>query len=450
MDSKQKIIQKIKQWRVNPLLFIREVLKEEPTEQQKEIIIDFIKYRFLAIRSGNKIGKTSVASWLLLWFMCCFREARIPCTSPSESQLKKGIWQETGKWYRKLPDFFKNEFVYGSESLTHKKYGSSWQAYIKTATKENPEVLSGAHSKDIFVILDEGSGISEEVINNILPLLGSHNAYCLLLGNPLRREGFFFNVFHGKPSIFKKLLQYSALDSPLMTKDTIEAWAQAYGRDSSYYKVHVLGEFPDTDSDQLISLHLIDDAKNNNIVLDEYKNSKLVWGVDVGLDYDLAVIVKRKGRKVFEPKKYRQVGDTVKLCGLIKQEWERDPNKPTNIYIDEIGIGRGALDILKGWGLPMTGVNVGTAPMEKSRFMNLKAEIWYKCLDYFVKESPDIPDDLDLISDLVSTKYQTAPSGKIKIRSKEEVKREIGRSTDTGDAFVLTFADSGIIYEIIS
>ena len=440
MNQQEILIKHMIRWRSNPLAFIREVIGVEPTKQQIDIIHNFMKYRYIAVRSGNKVGKTAVCSWLILWFMCCFKDARAPCTSPSENQLKKGIWNEVGIWYRKLPLYFKDQFIYSAEALTNKTSGTSWQAYIKTATKENPEVLSGAHSNNILVTGDEASGIAAAIINNILPLIASVNAYFILIGNPLRTSGYFFDLFHGKPSIFKALLHYSSEDSPLMPKETLAAWEQSTGgRDSSYYMIHALGEFPESDEDQLIPLSALDDAKNNKIPEDEYKDIDVIWGIDIGLDHDASVIVKRQGRKVIDIKKYVRVRDSVKLSGYIKQEYERDPLKPLTINIDNIGIGRGTLDILHGWGLPVVGVNVGTKPREKGRFANLKAELWHLCRDWLLLEEPQIPDDSDLIMDLVTPKYQTNPSGKIKIESKEQVKKRIGRSTDTGDALVLTF-----------
>ncbi len=440
MNSTARLLDLIVEWRADALRWIREVLGVEPTPQQIDIIKHFMLYRFIAVRSGNKVGKTSVSAWLLLWFICCFKDARIPCTSPSESQLKKGIWQEVGKWYRELPDFFKEQFEYHAEALTHRSRGLSWQAYIKTATKENPEVLSGAHSNNILVIMDEGSGIDTLIINNILPLLGSPNAYSIILGNPLRTSGFFYDVFNGKPSIFKKLLKYSAEDSPLMPKETLIAWEQAYGgKDSNYYKVHALGEFPDSDSDQLIPLGIVDNAVKNELSFEEYKNSNMIWGIDVGLDHDASTILKRQGRKLHKIVKFHKIGDSVKLAGRIKEEYHYAKVKPTIINIDEIGIGRGTLDILKGWKLPIRGINVGTSPREKGRFANLKAEVWYELRDWLLQENPDIPDDQDLITDLVSTRFQTNPSGKLKIEGKDQIKKRIGRSTDYGDGLVLTF-----------
>lgn len=448
--QERQLIHHLIRWRKDPLAFIREVIKVEPTLQQIKIINAVMEHRLAAVRSGNKVGKTAVLAWMAIWFMCCFKDARVPCTGPSESQLKRGIWQELGKWWRKLPDFFKDQFILTAEALTHKTHGTSWQAYIKTASKENPEILSGAHSPNIMLLPDEASGIAREIMNNALPLLGSENAYCILSGNPLRTSGYFFDLFHGKPSIFKNaLLYFSSEDSPLMPKATLDAWIEAYGsREHSYYKIHALGEFPDSDSDQLIPLFTISDAVANNI--EPAADDEMIWGIDVGLDHDASVIAKRQGNKLHELVKYRTVGDTVKLSGLIKEEYDNAPDsmKPFNILVDEIGIGRGTLDLLSSWGLPVQGVHVGKQAEDSDRFANLKAELWYKCKDWFKLDKPDIPDDQELITDLVTPKYQTNPSGKIKIESKDQVKKRLGRSTDSADALVLTFSNS-IDYTII-
>jgi len=433
------IVDHIIRYRQDPLSFIREIIGVEPTHQQKQIIQNLIEHRFVACRSGNRIGKTSVASWLILWFMCCFRDVRVPCTSPSYAQLFNGIWSETQKWHRNLLPYFKDNFELTSEALYHRDYERTWRAYIKTGTKENPEVLAGAHSSNILIIADEGSGIPTEVIESISPSLGSQNAYFLMLGNPLRANGFFYDIFNGKHSIFNKLLKFSSEDSPLMSKELIESWEKSYGRDSNFFRIRVLGDFPTADDDQLIPLYALDDAKNRTLNKDEYKDADIIWGIDVGLDHDASVVVKRQGRKIIDIVKYKKARDSVRLSGLIKNLYEKDKIKPQTMNIDEIGIGRGTVDILRGWGLPVYGINVGVSPLEKARFANKKAELWHMCRDWFMLEKPQIPDDEDLIMDLAATKHQTNPSGKIKIESKEQIKKRIGRSTDTADALVLSF-----------
>ena len=52
----------------------------------------------VSIMAGKGLGKDALASWLILWFMTCFPNCKIPCTSVSADQLNKVLWSELSKW----------------------------------------------------------------------------------------------------------------------------------------------------------------------------------------------------------------------------------------------------------------------------------------------------------------------------------------------------------------
>jgi len=51
-----------------------------------------------------------------------------------------------------------------------------------------------------------------------------------------------------------------------------------------------------------------------------------------------------------------------------------------------------------------------------------------------------LPDDQDLIGELTVPKYSFTPEGKIKVESKDEMKKRAVQSPDLADAFCLTLA----------
>ena len=63
-----------------------------------------------------------------------------------------------------------------------------------------------------------------------------------------------------------------------------------------------------------------------------------------------------------------------------------------------------------------------------------------------VSSSDDTSADDDvLISELTNIRYKYLSTGKLKIESKDELKRRGQRSPDVADAFILTFAGDGAI-----
>ena len=48
----------------------------------------------VSIQSGKGTGKDAEASWLILWFLICFTNSKIPCTAQTGHQLKDVLWSE--------------------------------------------------------------------------------------------------------------------------------------------------------------------------------------------------------------------------------------------------------------------------------------------------------------------------------------------------------------------
>jgi phage terminase large subunit len=79
-------------------------------------------------------------------------------------------------------------------------------------------------------------------------------------------------------------------------------------------------------------------------------------------------------------------------------------------------------------------------------YMNLRAELWFKAKSWLEKLDCKLPKDERLQNELVVVRYgfQTG-SSKMKIESKDDIKRRGLQSPDVADAFVLTFAsDAGV------
>jgi len=117
------------------------------------------------------------------------------------------------------------------------------------------------------------------------------------------------------------------------------------------------------------------------------------------------------------------------------------------IAVDVIGYGASVYDHLKILsGLTVTPVNVGSASSAVDKtgryhFVNLRSKLWWKfreALDPASGENIALPPDAQLKTDLRAPKYQIV-GGKIKVESKDDVKKRIGRSTDAADAVQLAW-----------
>jgi phage terminase large subunit len=142
--------------------------------------------------------------------------------------------------------------------------------------------------------------------------------------------------------------------------------------------------------------------------------------------------------------------DLMQTCGIIAREYAETPleQRPGAINVDVIGLGAGVVDRLREIGLPVRGVNVGeAAATSPDRFMRLRDELWWKTREWFETLAVTIPKDEALVSELVGPKYKLESSGKIKIESKDDMKKRGVKSPNKADALCLTFAGGDFIME---
>jgi phage terminase large subunit len=75
---------------------------------------------------------------------------------------------------------------------------------------------------------------------------------------------------------------------------------------------------------------------------------------------------------------------------------------------------------------------------EPSRFKNLRAEIHWGLRE--MMDNIALPDDRELLSQLMAIKYKINSAGQIEILAKDEIKEKLGRSPDDAEAVIYTLA----------
>jgi len=122
--------------------------------------------------------------------------------------------------------------------------------------------------------------------------------------------------------------------------------------------------------------------------------------------------------------------------------------------IDVIGVGASAYDMLGDQGGHVVGVNFaeGSKATDRSgrlRFRNKRAESWWgmrEALDPLNGDGLMLPVDNELLADLTAPHWKLTASG-IQIESKDDIKKRIGRSPDSGDAVVLAaLPDMSVVF----
>lgn len=431
----------VKRYYRDPVAFVREVLGVEPDPWQVRLLeLLAANERKISVRSGHGTGKSTVASWAMLWFMLTRAPVKVVVTAPTASQLFDALFGECRRWAKLLPPAVGELLEIKSDRIELK--ASPEEAFIsaRTSRSEQPDALQGIHAEFVLLVVDEAPGVSEAVFESAGGSMSGHNATTLLLGNPTRTSGYFYETFHRLSGDWKNL-HVSCLDSPRVSKEYVSEMATRYGEGSNAYRVRVLGEFPLADDDTLISLELAQAAIDRDVV--QNPGAPIFWGLDVArFGTDSSALCKRQGNVIIEPAKTWKNLDLMTLAGAVLHEWEccDAKDRPADILVDSIGLGAGVVDRLREMKLPVRGINVGESPAIKNQYANLRAELWGRAKAWLEKRDCKLPRDERLVNELSSPRYSFMSNGKLKLESKDDMKRRGLASPDVADAFVLTFA----------
>ena len=187
----------LKKYAKNPSAFVTDVLTCHPDMWQKELLEAVNNgERKLSVRSGHGVGKSTAASWLMLWFLLTRYPVKIVVTAPTSAQLFDALFAELKRWINQLPPPLKDILDVKSDRVSHKAAPSEAFISCRTSRAETPEALQGVHSENVLLICDEASAIPESVFEAAAGSMSGANASTVLLGNPTRSSGFFFETHH--------------------------------------------------------------------------------------------------------------------------------------------------------------------------------------------------------------------------------------------------------------
>lgn len=437
-------------WRKGgPARFAKEVFGADPTEQQWKASKAIVEKRRVSIRSGHGTGKSTFMAWAVIWFLACYFPAKVPATAPTSHQLEDVLWSEIAKWHRKMGERFKalaDQFEWSAGAFRMKSAPNESFAVARTSRPERPEALQGFHSEHILFLIDEASGVSDNVFEVAEGALSTDGAFVLMAANPTRQSGYFFDSHHKMRATWAAL-HWNGEESPMVSRQYVENMEKKYGRHSPIFKVRVLGDFVGA-ADGVISLELCEAARIREVALNE--SAPIVWGLDVArFGDDSTALAKRQGNYQLCPIEEWWGKDTMQTTGLIKAEWDKTPAavRPAAINVDVIGIGAGVVDRLKELGLPAVGVNVAEAESANAipdiQFSRLRDELWWKGRVWLEARDCKLADDDETIGELTTPTYAILSNGRIKVESKDEMKKRGVKSPNRADAWLLTFAELG-------
>ena len=438
----------VARFRDDRVSFVRHAIGAEPEAWQARELkaLDDGATR-ISIRSGHGVGKTTFLAWVCLHFVLTRMPTKVAVTAPSSSQLFDALANEVKVWLGILESrtpALRGILSTASDRVYLTQAPEMGFISYRTARKENPEALQGIHAEHVLLIADEASGVDEAVFEAAAGSMSTEGAVTILTGNPTRRQGFFFDT-HNRLADFWRHVKVSCFDSTRVATSFIESEKQ-FGEESNRYRVRVLGEFPLADDDTLIPYFLIEEAAKRDISAE--LSQDVFWGLDVArsLQGDRSALAKRRGNLLLAPVKTWRLNDIMQLVGAVKAEWDVTipSERPSDIFIDVIGLGAGVVDRLRELQLPAIGVNVSESPSVMNQSAHrLRDELWIAARDWFMSRKVGGPFDQHLMDELSTPTVTYLSNGRMQVESKDKMRARGASSPDMADAFCLTFARTG-------
>ena len=442
---------------MSPEEFARDILQVDLWHKQSEVLSALPDHQRVAVKSGNGLGKGFCASVAVLWFLYTHDPAIVLSTAPTFRQVQHVLWRQIRQLHRRAKDTLGGKLIATRWDLAEDRYAMGLSA-------DTADEFQGFHSPNMFIVLDEAEGVSDEIYEAIEGVMTSAECRLLLIGNPTTVTGVFRRAFHEESHLYYNVT-ISALDSPNVTAGKVQIpglttarWVkerkEIWGEDNPLYRARVLGEFPDLAEDALIRLSEIEAAGQREKpssgvepAADQSKNAsphpapteyeELVLAVDVArFGSDRSVILRRRGQRVEEIRTFQKL-DTMQLTGWVAaaiQEFQ-----PDRVCIDEIGVGAGVVDRLREQGYQVKGINVARWARQDKLFANLRAEGYWRLRELFATGTISIPTDSRLMGELAALRYSYDSQGRIIMESKEAMRQRGQASPDVADALMLAF-----------
>lgn len=467
-----------------PVWWIKTHLGDTLWSMQQEIANCIRDNTYTTVKACHAPGKTHLVADLCLWFLFSHPDSIVLTTAPTYRQVEHLLWRRMRRLYNDAPVNLGGKFL----KQPRLDIGEEWFA-LGLSPKESDR-MNGFHAPYMLIIVDEASGVPEEIFHAIRGIMASGKIVRLvLLGNPDKPAGQFYSSFDSArwkkftisafhtpnfleiggefaykncTSIEEKLkllrsvpdhkLPYPYLTKPSWAADLIEE----FGEDSPIVQAKVFANFPKDSPNLMFPLWRCMEAVNrwheaphwwkvgSDELLDVFGDQLIELGVDVARYGDNESVFSPRLGDVAAPQIIRTGQDTTANYNTLRtiiRDYCVDITR-----IDGIGTGAGLVDRCNEDELQgIIDLNVGKGALgptkedtKKARliFANLRAQIFWGLRQRFEQGRIAIPPDMKLVGQLSSMWYKQE-KGKVSVCSKDDLKV----SPDRADGLAYAYAD---------
>jgi phage terminase large subunit len=379
----------------DPVLFNDLFLDRDPYwERQAEICRSLVHYKTTVAYTGNMVGKDYAVGGVVPWWLMTRPDSLVIVTGPGQTSIGSVTWKEIRRALDGAIMPFGGRLSAGIKTSPHiVEIAPGWQALGFSTT--SVERASGQHAGQLLVIVEEASGVEEEMWDAI-DSLGYERM--LAIGNPIRAEGRFVDLIRqaekdhqaGVPAgEAVNAIKIASTESPHASWDKspvgladrvwIDGMIRKYGENSLWVRSHIKAEIPAVSAEILIPEKNLDWAAAGPRVqcmpFDQIRGvTRIAVDLGEGVGLDSTCILVRDNLGILEVIVSNGMGlaeAAVKVAALMgKYKVDQE-----NITYDKLGIGKDFPNHLIRNGITRAQPYAGEgSPADKLQFTNLRTE----------------------------------------------------------------------------
>lgn len=465
--------------------FVVEQFGAQPDAWQEELLEAWVNpsAKRISLQACAGPGKTAGEGWCAWHFLGTqvsmdgggYEHPNGFATSITADNLRDNLWKELAKWQARS-EYLRTQFTWTSQRIFERSHQATWflaaRSWPKSGSvEEQGRTFSGLHGKNVLVLVDESGAIPPTILRageQALP--NTHFGKILQAGNPISHEGMLYeaanrlrHLWHiikvtGDPDDPKAWVNsprvhaaHNAEKAALEQCDCAACWSRqqiaTYTRENPWVQAYILGNFPPSSLNSLLSLEDVLKAQARELHVTDYEHMQKRIGVDVArFGDDRTVLAPRQGLQWFKPAVMRnaRTNEIAARVWMAKKRWGSE----LELIDDSFSWGHGVIDNLVAAGLSSAhGVNFAGKAIDP-RYKNRRAEGWLTMADA-VKGGASLPNLAELPAELTTPTY-TFVNGTFLLEEKDQVKKRLGRSPDLADAYALTYMLPDLPGDVVS
>lgn len=298
------------------------------------------------------------------------------------------------------------------------------------------------------VVMDEAALVSDEADAKAMRMVGgftgSGDDFVVKIGNPFKRNHFLMACedsayYRINADYHVGLREANEYGEKRITEKFIEEM-----RKKPFFRVQYENKFPsedDIDAKGWTPL-LTEDEVELAIATEEVKHvGEKRIGNDVARGGANYTVWSLRSMNYLEVLAKSRQDNLTEIAGQTLFFMKERGVVAENVFIDDVGVGGGAVDPLHYQQKNVRGVNVGMPAKEQSRFANARAEAYWRFREWVKRGGKLCACHRDeWMQQLPKVKYKPDSKGRLRIQSKDEMRAQGVDSPDVADSGMLTFA----------